>query len=104
MADDNNQDVFDIEIHYSSSGDDEVLKQAGEIETTIDDINQHSNVDLEFELSGEEDLYDVADEIDQLSDEDISTSVSVDDSELKDADDLRENLEQDTTTTAVAND
>lgn len=104
MANDDNQDVFDIEIAYSSTGDDEVLKQADEIQAAIDDINQHSNLDVEFALTGEEDLYDVADEIDQISGEDISTTVNVDDSELKSADDLRENLEEDTTTTANVED
>lgn len=104
MANDNNQDVFDIEIAYSSTGDDEVLQQANEIQDAIDDINQHSNLDVEFDLSGEEDLYDVADEIDQLSNEDISTDVNVDSSELTEADRLRENLEEDTTTTANVED
>lgn len=104
MANDRNDDVFDIELRYSSTGDDEALKAADDIDEALNSIKENSLLDLELSLDGEQDLLDVADEVDRLNGETIDTTVNVDDSDLKTADTLRDNLNEDTDTTANVED
>lgn len=99
-----NDDVFDIEINYSSTGDDKTLRTAGDIDDALESIKENSLLDLELSIDGDNDLYDVADEIDRLNGETIDTNVNVNQSELLDADRLLDNLNDDPSATVTVDD